>query len=705
MVLDIAKIPDSALAKRPLPIFDVPVCDNEEWTHEVSEPERARVREVFRAFRDIASKKNNKAGAAYAAAKRRGMGRGWKAKTLADLYRAYTNGGHKPGDYRRVGAIYAAGDWRVLLRDWKPRESLVPEVFRRWLNEEFAQFRGRSDCARALWRHVIFDVWLKDKPIPGYGIASDWYREAGIARPHPQLVRPQELPSGWSESNFRRFLPKSQRIRKELAHGYLAAHGHQAHQVLTDRSEILPLQYVMLDDNRPDMRCVYFNNSAGEIVYPLLVLGLDVCSGVDLANCAKPRALQAREGDKKHGVTQDMALLVLCNILRKWGLPPWPITFIHERAAACVSPEVKRQIEDVFGDRIQFMETNIYREKMTAHGFVESGGMPYMKAHLESFFRIFATQTARLPGSTGPRYDAAPRDGAAIESYTLKLLERAKGIESVIAQLKRPLLDFNEAHEAIEKALSLLRFRINHSLQGFSRVREWRRSTAENYQPWESFLALPADEQNAITDLVDRLECPAERFCRLLSGVQMTPVDPNFLTWLAGPRHPKPVRIRDGKIRIDNDSHGDDKLVFWEPNCEILGEEGEEFEAVISRDGNSIVLAKDGRVVGNVARQGLINFGDREARLQAAIEVHKTRTADREMLRGYYLAGTDEALADMRRHNEAVLANMPSLPATQRPRQIASHRSKPTAAQTAQRADVNAQVAAAARAQAEEIIL
>jgi hypothetical protein len=645
-----------------LVVFDIPAADHDEWLNSVSAQERARIREVLAALAEIRRARNVKAGSEAAAMKRHHLGWGWSPKGLRNLYYAFLNGGHKPGDLRRLGPVYPAGDWRILLREYKGQAPALPQEFTRWLGEQLAEFKGRTDTVRALWRHVVQEIWLKGRPVPAYGTVDEWCRRAGRARPHPLLIRPGELPAGWSERTFRRALPRRRAVRQQLAHGYLAAHAHQADQVLTDRGPLMPLQYVFLDDSRPDLRCTYFAGGRGELVYPLLVLGLDACSGVPVANVAKPRALK-EDDSGRHGVTQDMALLVVLETIRKYGVPPWGITFVHENAAACVPAEARAALREAFGDLIRFEATGVVKQKLAEHGFTEGGGAPYDKAPIEAFWRILMTQIARLPGSTGPRYDTAPAELKQIERYQLGLMERAGGLVEVFKRFQSPLLDFDEAHAAIEAALRILNFRTAHKLQGFERVREWRPTAAEGFQPWDRFLALPETEQNAISatpgNVIERLECPAERFCRLLLGVEMTPVDPDFLAWIEGPRFP--ATVRDGKITVRRTALGNDDLVFRETDHPLLDveAEGRTYEAALTREADRIVLTDAGRILGGVELQGRVSRADKAVLHREQGRVAAARKADRTMLAEFYLADTNDALGEMRRRNEAVQAALP----------------------------------------------
>lgn len=639
----------------PLPCRVPQPHDHEEFMRLCDPTERARLRELGVCFAEIERAKNIEEGAAIAAGRRRHLDGGWSAKTLANLYRLWRNGGHKPGDWKKEGPAFPPRDFRGLMRAYKPSEEGLPEDFVLFCAQTFAAFRGRDDAVRAWHRHLVREIWLAGQPVPGYGTAAEWYAARGRVLPHGLLVRPGDLPKGWSEDNLRRHLPKRKAVRAQLAHGYLAAHTHQPDQVLGDRSQLRPFERIFLDDLRPDLRCLYLNGSQGEIVYPLLVLGLDCASGVDVANCAKPRALKdpAAGSGARHGITRDMTLRVIVETLRRWGLPPYPITFVQENAAACVSSEDRALIEDAFGDRIQFEDTGVFRERMSTHGFVESGGCPWDKAPLESFFRVLQTQLAALRGSTGPRYDEKHGELAAIEEYSLAMVDAAKGVRELLAQLRTPLLRFDAAHDAIERALRLLRFRDKHALQGFERVVEAQLPDGR-WLPELQLAALPAEEQEQ-AKIISRLEVPAERFVRLLQGVTFDPVDPDLLSWIEGPRFR--VTVRAGKIEHKVAARDNVALTFREPGHTLLDDEneGRTFEAALAPDASRIVLGDEGRLVGSILRQDRVNIADRDAVRREMGRVRAARALDREQLAGY-LANQDTADQGMREHNDTVLA-------------------------------------------------
>lgn len=657
MVSALAQSTGCSLAPRrhhaPAVIFDIVDAEVPEFMAEVDADERTRLRELFRAFKEIAAAPTVAIGVQRAASVRSHLGWGWSAKSLDQLFRLYVHGGYKPGDVRHEGARFAAGDWRSLVRTYKGKVSSLPSEFLGFWKGIVLENKGREDVVAASWKHLVHEVWLLGKPVPGYGTVDEWCLRTGRARPNPMLVRPGELPEGWDERTLRRYVPKRKAVRKQAAHGYLDAHGAQPDQVLTDRSVLKVFERIFTDDVRFDLRTLYLQGSRGQIVYPLGVLGLDAATGIDTACLTKPRALQ--EDGTRMSITADMMRQLIVNHLRRWGLPPYAITFVHENAAACLSREDRALFEQAFGERIRFEATGIFKARMLEHGFREQGGCPWDKAPIEVFFRVLQTHLARHPGSTGPRYDDKHGSLVRMEDYTLEVIERAGGLEQIIEQIRTPLPRWQQTHDAIERALELLRFRTGHTLQGFERLVEWRKSPSDHYRPEAELRSLPPHEQAQISDIITRLECPAERFCRLLQGVNLEPVDPDLLTWIEGPR--RKVTVRNGKITLKSIDLAAEPLIFREVGHTLLEEEceGLSLEGVLTPEGERLVVSRDGRILGGIDRQERIAANDKAALQREAGRVATARTADREQLRGY-LVDHDRQLADMRAHNEQLLA-------------------------------------------------
>lgn len=679
--------------RRELPSFDVPpLTDLAEWRAWPLE-ERARVKELMVAFGEIAARPTIGQGVAAASAARRHMGRGWDARTLGNLFRLYAKGGYKPGDWQKHGPRYAPGDWRCLMRAYKPRESALPAEFLSFWGSVWTEFQGRDDCRRAAWEHLIRNVWLVGKPVPGYGTVDDWCREQDRPHPHPVLIRQDDLPDGWSYDNLIRHLPKRKSSRKQLTQGFFAAHTYQPDMVLGDRSQLLPFEHVMFDDVRIDKRSRFL----GQIVYPLMIVGLDAATGVDLAHSCKGRL--ERDDGTKHGISRDCTRLALCDLLRRWGLPPWKMHIVMENAAATLSPDERRRFKDALGDRIEFETTSIFRERMTAHGFVEKGGTPWNKAPIESYFHVMQLRVAHGEGSTGPRYDLTPGELAELEAYEKKLMDAAGGREDVMGALRWTLPALEEVYSAVQRAMMHLRFRTKHRMQGFEWLEEGRMPDGR----WLSLPELQALPEEAVegVELTRRKEAPAERFCRLLDGVKFDPVPEELLLWLSGEH--RPVRVRAGKFTLDHKEERD-PLVFREPGHPLLEDvrEGAAFTGVLSLNRERLhVYSENGAYQGDVMRQDRIDCRNREALRREAGRVRAARVADRELLRGY-LTERDEARLEVQRHNAAVIASAgPALPASASPSALPAPapESRQTAATRRKNTDRMAQMAASAEAQ------
>lgn len=645
-----------------MPLFEVPLHDTDEFLSCADAKDRARVRELFAAFRDIASRPTIKQGAAYAAGRRRHLGRGWEARTLKNLYSVYVNGGHKPGDWKKEGTLFEAGDWRCLLRAYKKGdgEGNLPQEFIDHWRSVLAEFKGRKDTVAAAYKRLIHEQWLAGVSIPGYGTIDEWCARTGRPHPNPFLVRPGELPESWSARNLRRYLPKRRATRAQLAHGVFAAHTHQPDQVLKDRSALRPFEFVYFDDLRVDKKSLWRGEGGPAICYPLKVLGLDAATGVDLVDIGKPQLVQ--DDGRKLGITRNMTRYAIVEMIRRLGLPPWKMTIVLENAAAALTKEDRAILKDALGDRIEFEDTAVFRERMLERGFVEQHGCPWSKAPIEAFFRVLQTRIAHGAGTTGPRYDLDPGTLAAEEKYALSLLADAQAKPQLLDLFRFNLPTFDALDLSIGRALKLLRFRHDHALQGFDRVVEWRRNPQELYQPLDALRALPEAEQDTITDIIERLESPAERFCRLLAGCNEfeRPSD-DMLTWLGADKFE--VTVRDGKIAVKDSTRASVPMIFREAAHTLLEDacEGDTYQAALAADASYMVLGRDGQMLGSVSQQRRVSIADKEGLRAEAGRVRAARVSDRELIRGYTLR-LDEDIASVRAHNEAVRKLAPTLP-------------------------------------------
>ena len=123
--------------------------------------------------------------------------------------------------------------------------------------------------------------------------------------------------------------------------------------LLRDRSKLRFLDMITFDDVRIDNKClVSMPGMKRQIGYPLGVLALDIATGCDIAHCVKPRIKREADASTFGIASEDVRYLIL-NIIETYGLPPYPITFVIENAAATLSRADELAITQTFGDRIR----------------------------------------------------------------------------------------------------------------------------------------------------------------------------------------------------------------------------------------------------------------------------------------------------------------------------------------------------------------
>lgn len=114
-------------------------------------------------------------------------------------------------------------------------------------------------------------------------------------------------------------------------------------------------------------------------------------------------------------------------------------------------------------------------------GFHDTGGKPWLKGWIESFFNLMHNVAAGLlPGQIGATYDRSHPEHA----QKLRLTERLIGNGPRDArlsddQLASAVVPFAKADELCDTYLKIFQFikeRTDHELRGFDRVIEWRRS-------------------------------------------------------------------------------------------------------------------------------------------------------------------------------------------------------------------------------------
>lgn len=569
--------------------------------------------------------------------------------------------------WKRIHARYTAWrdagrDWRTIVRQWNPgrtQQSLPTETLA-WWRSEWARARGRQDTARATYSRLT-QHWLSGEEVPGLGNIFSWWGENFPEQTMPhvsRIPRPELLPRGWSQTSFYAAVqPRCKAVARLVQHGSFAAHTHWAAQVLRDRSQLRPFECILFDDVRFDKQVLaQAENGEWQSVYPVGIVAIDLATGCDLGITLMPR-LQREDGGH-HGITRDGLRLLLHQIFATFGLPPYPVELVVEKAAAAIAKPDQTFLTETFGDRIRIRETEMQDFARIKGGLKERHGTPWSKAWIEAYFRPLQTAIAYLAGSTGTRYDDNPGDLPALVKDSLDLASRARASNIEVSALRGRLLTFDEFHSAVLEAMQILRWRTNHNLQGFDEIFEARLEDG-------SYLAIQdaAEIPSTALSITSRSEAPVERMRRLVTDTKFSPVPPATLYQLLNDK--LAVRIVQGKITVRNKrlqrkaGSITDPLIYWSGDSDLLINErlwSVPLDGYFSADLEVLHLVRDGAYLGSVSRWHRADITDKEALADAAAEVGKARGTIVSDLRRDYLAPQQAEQESDRRHNAAIFA-------------------------------------------------
>ncbi len=614
---------------------------------------------------------------AYRQAGQRFHRRGLTAKTISSIYPLWERGGRKRDTRGQpTGPVYEARDWRMFAPNWnngnKAAISGNPEFIGYVVN--MVGESTRPDTVQAIYQRMK-DDWFEGRPVPGVGDKYSWAAERGRAVPMGPLRRNRDMPVGLSYSNIWRIVSEEIGRRKSAARmltqrGEFAAHDHWGDQLLRDRSKLMPLQMITFDDVIFDIKVWMYVNGKPQIVRPAALFALDVGTGTILSKGVAPAYMRESDGDggqagSRRGLQQaDMRMLVL-SILESYGLPQdWQMNLLLENAAASLSGEDKLAFERTFGGQIRIETTGRIRSSLLKSGFVEQGGMPWMKGWIEAFFRLLHTRINHLPATIGRRYDLTRGevgDEKKADSqihYVLRTLQEAveKGIDPKELDLSSIMLSYDQFEELLDQFVTRLNWRTQHNLQGFQRVPE------AEYMPGE-WMRLDDPRAGQLvsysTEIVERMEAPLERMTRLARGHRFTHPHPAEMRMLYMDR--RTITIRSEQIRLSlRDISPDDQIFRDIANAAWLREYNGREKAVmvhVSPDGSQVHCfdAREQHYLGSVANVRRVDITDDHAMGVRMGEVHRGRQSIRDEVAAQ-LQPREDRLAQARAHNREVLA-------------------------------------------------
>jgi hypothetical protein len=288
----------------------------------------------------------------------------------------------------------------------------------------------------------------------------------------PHGTSRKSLPSGWTESNFRRHAPS--KFECKAARQGLRAASEFRPLVYTTRKEMYFFQELQFDDVWHDVECSLLDRM--QRVRPLQLGAMEVFSACLFEWCVKPRI--KRDDDTRTNLGPNDMLFLLGAIFGKYGHNPRG-TRLNCEAGTAVPPDAAIDLIHKLGGGeviVRIGEAKAEPAFLGQFAGVAKGNFR-TRALIESFWNITHNETAdrlEFPGQTGSHARVnAPEDlhGRAKE---MDLMLRAMPAlpEWVVKNLRKPLPEFNEAMRAIGEINERLNRRgimpgTEHQIEGF----------------------------------------------------------------------------------------------------------------------------------------------------------------------------------------------------------------------------------------------
>jgi len=561
---------------------------------------------------------------------------------------------HLPGySESNLKALYykwKAGGWMALRRSYTNGHG--------GLSREFVQyFRALTEQNSRSMRQamgVLRRAWFAGESIPGYGTWREWFATEYPERDLPAIC--PRTPKGWGESNLYTLQPtKAQRALK--TRGFAEAKKHLL-SIIRDPSKLLPLQLVVIDDFEIDQLCVVRGHR--QLCKMVGVAAMDVATRHILAVVLKPRLED--DAGKQQAITRAEVRLLLFQVLREHGIPAHGMTILCEKAAAAVTAELETTFQNLFGGRVAITRTTTLDSSVLSGGFRETGGKPWLKGWIESFFNLLHNVAAGLAqGQKGASYQLKPADLAEKQRITQRLLgsgpRDAQLSEDQVSRLRLPFSSPEELCDLYLKIFRWIEERTDHELLGFDQVQEWRAHESEAPRPFGELATLTVAEQTRVEILPPRMESPRERWAKLYPAVKRTAIGDHVLMLLL--LTPKKATRKGYKVTFAHNGMG----YTW-----VLPPKGDLVETL--RDGEdclcyfdpanagSAYLARlDGRALGEVKRWGSVDITDAAACTEAERDLARLYAEVRQTVAERPLHQAENArLLEDREVNAAILA-------------------------------------------------
>jgi len=558
---------------------------------------------------------------------------GWSRATLTNLYYRWKEHG-----------------WVGLKRNYNSGKDPLPREFIQHFRA-LCENNGRS-IAQA--RNALIRAWYAGESIPGFGTWREWHFSMWPERDIPLSC--QRTPDGWGKSNLYTLQPtKAQRALK--TRGVAAARAHLL-TMMRDPSRLLPLQLVVIDDFECDQECVV--RGQRKLCRMVGIAAMDVATRRIIGMVMKPR-LTDDEG-KQQAITRAEVRVLLYQMLKDHGVPAHGMTILCEKAAAAITAELETTFLNLFGGRVSITRTTTLDHKTLAGGFNETGGKPWLKGWIESFFNLLHNVAAGVvQGNKGRNYIHKPADLEEKKRYTERLLGTGnKDANLTDEQVERVILPFSSPEELCDlylKIFSWIEGRTDHDLLGFDEIQEWRAHPSEAPRPLAELNSTVARQFPDYEILSPRKESPRERWDRLYPHVQRNGVEPYVLMLLL--LTPKKAKRSGFKLTFAHNGQGYTWVI--PPRGELAETLADNTECLVYFDPADARIAHvarmNGSYLGEVKRWGAVDITDSDAVTTAERELAKLYAEVRATVaeRPLHVAENDRLVA-MRGHNDAIKA-------------------------------------------------
>ena len=556
----VAVVPVSAAA--PLTVVSAPL-DDRLWFAQLPADERQFISRRRAAFRIIEQHIDRHGrivihAGAIAAHSTFGAVKGFSVKNLSKSYRDWLAHGR---DDRRL-ADWAKHPW---LRDLvEGKANALPTR----LHAAFIEFCGgkfleHKRSFASAYRAIVRDwqsSWHTGQKLPGImadgtpGSARDYWRTRDV-RTLQYDHCPPDLPPGWTKGNLERaVLAWCQITPAEIA---LARRGTAAMRdhlptIHSTRREIEYGLHLFTDDLQHDYEVIAPAGS-DPFARPLEIGILELASAVYGPWVAQP-AIRDPETFKRLGLGWENVKYVFGLWLEQNGIPNDHPIYLHvERGTATVHPDEAKLWHDMSEGVINICYTEMQGRYCLAWDESRKGNFRG-KAALESAWNLHHNYADHLPTYLGRNRDNHPAITQGQKRETLALLQWAASLPAAQrGDLQLPTLSWEEWTVEREDQIARINSRLDHSLEAFDQVTEWRPRGLDG-APWRSLAAL---EQVPLKlrapefiETRQRLESPLERKARLRQPARWSACPGNWLAIIYGFRARK-MTVNKGTIHVE----------------------------------------------------------------------------------------------------------------------------------------------------------